>query len=267
MAFKVIDAEGNEVELTAENLPKAIKDSIIKEAQALVYSNIDSRVTELFGAQKNAGEKTSDFISRVIKSKEEEIETLKKGSPEVANLQQDIQKLKETNLKLKGDLDRAGKEFSEKLTNEYVKTQIMGLQITVPSHLTEKSEIEAYIADQRDLLTSKFNSKYYVKVDDQGNKKIFNKSDNSPVADDNLTEIPLVDVVKRDNAYLFKEAPAKTEGQAGGTGQNGKPSGQGSGYKSFEDISAAAIKAGHAAGSPAYTEFVSKASTESGIEF
>ncbi len=263
--YKLVAEDGSELELIAENLPKEIKDSIIQSAQGLVYSNIDAKIQEVFGVKKNQDEKTSDFISRVIKEKDDQITQLKAGSPEISKLQEDIVKLQGLNDNLTKKITEKETEFSEKLNTEYVRSQVAGLQISVPAHLSEKEEIEAFKADASELLLSKFNQKYYVQPDAQGNRVVFDKSTKEPVADENLRRLSLSQIFQKDNPYLFKEVKAAGAGGAGGSG-SGKPTDEGKGFKTFEDVSAAAVKAGHSVGSPEYSKFVSEKAEASGIE-
>lgn len=261
--YKLVAEDGTELELNADNLPKEIKDSIIQSAQGLAYANIDTRIQELFNVKKNDNEKTSDFIARLIKEKDAQLIQLKEKSPDVAKLQEDIVKLQGLNDNLKKDLQTKSEEYVEKLATEFVRSQVAGLQISVPSHLTEADEIAAFRADAQDQLLSKFNQKYYVQTDDQGNRVVFNKATKEPVSDENLRNLSLPQIFQKESPYLFKEVKAP---ENPGPGGNGKPDPKNNGFKTFEDISAAAVKAGHQPGSTQYTEFVSTKAEEAGIE-
>lgn len=261
---KFFDKDGAEVEVTLADVPKDVKDTIIKEAQGLVYSNIDAKLESIVGTSKASGEKTSDYIARVLKEKNEKIESLEKGSPEVSKLQKDVEKLQELNTKLKSDLETAGKDFDEKLNSEYLRSELNSLSIQVPEHLTDEEDKKAYVEDQRSLLLSKFSSKYYVKKAADGRRVIYSKSTDEPVADDNLKGIPTADIFKRDNAYLFK-APKKADDPTVDP-TTGKPTSQAGKFKTYEQITADADKKGLKVGSPEWSEHISKVAEESGVE-
>lgn len=263
MSWKLINPEGTEIELTADALPQEVSDQIVKKAQGLVYSNIDTHIKEKFGVEKAANEKTSDYISRIISGKNEEIETLKGSAPELAKLQGDIEKLKTTNSDLQKKLTESEKDFEKRLNAEYVTSTVAGLSITVPAYLTDEAEIKSYVEDQKALLSGKFDQKYYVKTEKDGSRKVFNKADNSEVTDDNVNPLKAEDILKRDSPHLFKVVDENKE-----PGGSGKPNPtQGKGLNTFEKISAEAVKKGMTPGSSDYTAFVSKTATENGVEY
>lgn len=261
--YKITDEEGNEVQLTEEILPQEIKDNIIKKAQSMVYQNIDSRLAESFGTQKKEGEKTSDYIARMIKEKEDKIKELSEASPDVTKFQADIDKLKSLNEKLKGDLKVKEEEFSKKLFQKDFKAMVNSIDIPVPPHITA-DEKEAYVNDQRELIENRLSSKYKVKYNND-QVEFFN-TDDSPVTDDNLNPLGAKDIVKRDLPYLFKEY--KQDPPASQGGQSSKPNqAQGGKYKTFAEISAAAVNEGLAPGSIEYVDRVDKLAEENGINY
>lgn len=275
--FKAKNAEGEEIEvdidLTPDNLPKELKDQIIKSAQGIAYGNVDT-VADKFGFKKPEGiEKTSDFIEHILKTNKEQHEALqaqleeaKKGNnqPEdVERLKTEITALKKITENQKKELEDKDRTYKETLLHAKMDSELSSLDIAVPSHLTEEADIRYYKEVQREVIKNKLLSTYELKEDEGGKGYRVLKGNEAEINDKNEMA-SIRDIAERD----FKGWLAQPDkgGEGGGGAGKLKPDGRGKAYKTYEDIAAAADAKKLSVGSPEWTEFVTKTSEEAGIE-
>lgn len=276
--FKTTDAEGKEIEveidITADNIPKEVKDQIIRSAQGIAYGNVDT-VADRYGYKKPDGvEKTSDFIEHILKTEKEKLVELQRQVEEAKSGQnppEDVVKLQEqiaTQNKIienqKAEITNKDKTYKETVLHSKIDAELSGIDIAVPAHITEEADVKYYKDVQRDVIKNKILSSYEVKFDDAGNSYRVLKGNEAELNTKN--EIASIrDIAERD----FKSwiAAPGSKGNAGGTGGQGKPEGGNpKAYKTFEDVAAAAQEKGHAVGGPDWTKFVNDTTKELGID-
>ena len=268
ITVQTADGQSVEVELTTEMLPKEIKDQLIQQATGLAYGNIDSKL-ETLGFKKNQGEKTSDFLSRVIAEQTEKVKTLEEKQPDLAKAEQTIAELKNEIKEAKNALKNKDIEFEGRLLRNEVEGLISSLiaDITIPTHLTEQSDIDAYKAFQEKTIKSAFDTNYKVKKV-EGKLQVLT-SDGTIVENDDRDMASVVDVVKKDFGVFFKKPQSGGDGGAGGAGgagKSGKPAPVGTKSKSYEESVSIAIKEGLVAGSSAFFARVNEINQANGIE-
>lgn len=271
--FKTKDAEGNEIEvdieLSADQIPQDIQDQIIKRAQGVSYGNIDSVAKEK-GFEKKEGEKTSDFIARVLDEQKSAYEELKKSSEkggepnaELEAIKTSLEDQKRINEGLKTKLTEAENNFREFKQTSVFDAELSGLEIAVPEHIIDENEARRYKQAQLELIKSGIKSKYKISDTEDGKYRI--QEGNEAVLNDKNELASLRDVAQKD--YSSWMAVKKEEGQ--GTGGQGKPKNDGRGDsapKTFEDITAMAAEKNLSIGSSDWTDFVNRTAKEHSVD-
>lgn len=274
--FKTKDAEGKEIEvdieITQDNIPKEVKDQIIKSAQGIAYGNVDT-VAEKFGFKKPEGiEKTSDFIEYILKTAKEQkaelekaVEDAKKGGntpEEVTKLQEELATLRKITENQKKEIETKDQTYKQLIRDSKIDSELAKIDIAVPANITEEADIKFYKQAQLELIKNKLVSSYEIKFEDNGTYRILKGNEAELNASNELASIS--DIAQRDfKAWIAKPGQEKP---SGGTGGQGNPGGDPPKLKTFEDVAAAAVSKGYTTGSPEWAEFVDKTTTELGIE-
>lgn len=257
-----------EIELTSEMLPKEVKDDIIKQATGITYGNIDAKL-ESMGFSKTQGEKTSDFLERVVKEQVQKAEDLEKAKPDISSYTKLIDELKSELKETKTSLKNKDGEISAKLLQKEIDSQIKSIvkDITIPSYLETDEEKASFLSTQEQVIRDRFSKEYKAKEVEgsiqflKGDKIVENK-------DRDFASVQ--DIVSQDFGFLFKKVATPVGGEGGVEGGSGKPKGGGPKVKasSFEEASSLVLKQNPdiMVGSKEYFEILRPILTENGIQ-
>lgn len=254
-----------EVEVTSDILPKEVKDDIIKQATGITYGNIDAKL-ESMGFSKTQGEKTSDFLERVVNDQIQKVRELEEAKPDVSGYTKTIDELKSELKETKTALKAKDVEISSKLLQKEVDSQIKSLvkDITIPSYLETDEEKASFLSTQEQVIRDKFNKEYKPKEVD--GKIQFLKGD-VIVENSDRDFASVQDIVSQDFKFLFKKAK---DGDGGKGGFSGRTKGGGTKTKasSYEEASSLVLKENPSimAGSAEYYEKLKPILEENGIE-
>lgn len=188
-----------------------------------VWDKVDNDVFEITGLKKEPTEKTYEFNKKVIKELKEKIEKAKKDGDPV--LKDELEALKKS-LKEKegyvapGEVEKLRSDFAKERLSITLNSALERKPIAIPAHITDEKQKQAYVANQRKMLSGDFMSRFTVKQTDgktvyyEGDKLLTNSSDASPMTEEQIIE----------QYYSTYFVPEKKSGGGAGSGAGGAAS-------------------------------------------
>lgn len=199
------------------------------EEEVPAYENIERTITELTGAKKNEGEKTSEFMKRTmgevqaqLAERQAEIDRLKQDKPDdqrVLTLQAELAKKEKEYQKQLKDANRQLVDY--KLDREF---DIFRAQIEADAQDIEE-KLRPDVVENR---LRKMRDKVEVRFDAEGNTQYWDRETGQQILNPTTLENPKhAEIAARFTADL-KTAPAGQGGTGGKPGgEGGKPGGAG----------------------------------------
>lgn len=199
----------------------------IKAEFGKTMDGIDARIKEITGVEKTNGEKTTDYLNRVIgEIKNKGVDPVQ--AQRVKDLETQLEAAKAAQAKLEGDI--FNKEVDMTIGNALDKSNFF-----VPPHLKTEEERNSYISAQRELITLGFKKALAAKRNEDGSL-VFYEGETPQISTKDGKPLSATDLISQKYQAYF--VPAAHSATGTGTGQQGAANTGTASFKSTDDVHA-----------------------------